>query len=118
MKDRIRFWISGFSQVLFGLLIGFFVGFLFVIKPKGGGGLLRRSDTLPFVLGMGFLFVAIVREFCRRMDRGEEFSISRDTGMEKIKNLRIDQIFSIIVGIVGISLIVISFLKTLKILAR
>ena len=120
LNNRIRFWIDWVYQIIFGLMLGFLVGFLVAIKPKEGSGILRNSDTLPFVLGMGLLFVMIVTQFCARMDRGGE-DTSFFTSLEfkgQTKRLDISKIFSLIVGIAGIGLMVMSFLRTFKILAR
>jgi len=120
MKHRIKFWVGWGYQFIFGLLLGFLVGFLVAIKPKGGSGILKNSDTLPFVLGMGLLFVTVVTQFCRLMDRRRDnpYSCTRPGFAEGMKHLPVSNILSILTGIVGIGLIIMSFLKTLKIMPR
>lgn len=97
-------------------MIGFLVGFLIAIKPAGERGILRNSDTLPFVLGMGLLFVMIITRFCDGMDRGS--TDTRPGQSEPVKPFNIRKLFSILVGMVGVGLMVVSFLRTFKILAR
>jgi len=120
MKNQIKFWIGWAYQIVFGLMMGFLVGFLVVIKPKGSGGILRNSDTLPFVLGMGLLFVTLVTQFCYRMDRGREGTrfyasseFAENSVLQNIKN-----ILSILIGITGVALMVMSLLRTYKIMPR
>lgn len=107
-------------QIILGLMLGFLVGFLVAIKPSRGSGILKNSDTLPFVLGMGLLFVMIVTRFCSRMDRERAETTSRTNPEAKgaPATLDISKLFSLIAGIAGIGLMVMSFLRTFKILAR
>ena len=107
-------------QIILGLMLGFLVGFLVAIKPSHGSGILKNSDTLPFVLGMGLLFVMIVTRFCSRMDKEREAVTSRSHPDSKGTPgpLDISKLFSLIAGIAGIGLMVMSFLRTFKILAR
>jgi len=101
-------------------MLGFLAGFLVAMKPRGGGGILRNSDTLPFVTGMGLLFVTIVTQFCGRMDRRREDSCSCATPelTGEIKHLKIRNILSVMAGIAGIALMVMSFLRTFRIMPR
>ena len=124
MKKRIAVLIAWVFQFIFGLLIGFLVGILLAIKPAGERGLLRSSDTLPFVLGAGLLFGAISTQFCKRTGRRMDDSAGRQPTWQRLKRLKIgniadlDEIVSIMIGMVGVGLMVLSFLKTLKIVAR
>ena len=120
MIDRLKFWMRWVFRSIFGLLLGFLVGFLIVIKPGGGRGILRNSDTLPFILGVGLLFITIVTQFCARMDRnGEDANPrARPEIAGKFKHLDISKILSIVVGIAGFAIMVLSFLRTFKILPR
>ena len=106
-------------QIILGLMLGFLVGFLVAIKPSHGSWILN-SDTLPIVLGMGLLFVMIVTRFCSRMDKEREAVTSRSHPDSKGTPgpLDISKLFSLIAGIAGIGLMVMSFLRTFKILAR
>ncbi len=120
MKNQVKFWIGWAYQIVFGLLLGFLIGFIIAIKPKEGGGILRNSDTLPFVLGVGLVFVMVVTQFCSRMDKKQEDSQghAKPELTEEIKQVRIGKILSMMVGIIGFGLIVMSFLRTFKIMPR
>jgi hypothetical protein len=120
MKNQIRFLTAWVYQIILGLMLGFLVGFLVAIKPNHGSGILKNSDTLPFVLGMGLLFVMIVTRFCSRMDSAREEPPSRSNPASKETPAPLDfsKLFSLIAGIAGIGLMVMSFLRTFKILAR
>ncbi len=111
MPVQLKYWIGWLYQSVFGLLLGILVGFLVAINPKGGRGFLRNSDTLPFVLGMGFVCVLVVAYFCRQMDRGRSETV-------ETKTLNLGYLFSVAMGIFGVILIAMSFMRTFRFLAR
>lgn len=124
MKKRISRMMAWLFQFVFGLFVGFLVGILLAIKPAGGRGLLRSSDTLPFVLGVGLLFAAMSTQFCKQTRRRLENVGERQSPWERIRQLKlrniadVDEIVSIMFGMVGVGLMILSFLKALKIVAR
>lgn len=121
MKKQIQYWLGWAYQIIFGLGIGFIIGLIIAVKPKGGGGLLRSSDTLPFVLGMGMFFATVATQFYRKMDKGMDEYGRKPQKSEEVHYLsasNISNVFSIFIGIMGVGLMEISFLKTFKILAR
>jgi drug/metabolite transporter (DMT)-like permease len=111
MNHQIKYWIGWIYQSVFGLLLGILAGFLIAINPRGGRGLLRSSDTLPFVLGMGLLGVVAVAHFCRRMNRGRSETVSTRT-------LNPGYLFSLAMGLLGFVMIAMSFMRTYRILPR
>ena len=108
-------------QFTFGIFIGVLVGFLIGIKHNGGGGLLKRSDVILFVLGMGVLFGAIATAFCKRMDmrnRTPQPAYQRQPFREELKLSHIPDLLSLAAFAGGLGMILLALLRTFKILAH